>query len=158
MRILIVDDNPDQALRYSEFFTERKHDVTEICEGRYEEAGDKVIQHLRSVQAPADVYDFLLLDINYDDHFIGGVRIYNRILREGLRGRFHHIMVPTQFMGQKNSDGYRATCAFLELAFVPRDNMFAKNPEGIEKMHSRMLAIVGERDIPVANFAKWEFR
>lgn len=159
MRVLIVDDDPGHGPGIAEFLKRNSIACDLVCLHRPDDAAREVCNLLWSVKAESEVYDFLLLDMHYRENFIGGAQIYLRILREDLRGKFRHIIIPTMhFSGNiTDSPGYLATMIFAQMAWVPTANVLAKSVSKYPEILERMRALEHEQIILSGAMTAWKF-
>lgn len=155
MKAIILDDDVGNAKDIAEALLDNGIKPYVISHSSYEESAEEVCSRLRCVHSELDVYDALVLDINYVDDILGGTRIYTEILRQGLRKKFRHLIVATQFAVQQNSQYWRAVLMFSELVFIDQDSILPKSPS--KNIAQRIINLKTQKNPPIGSFGIWHF-
>ena len=101
-----------------------------MAKKKWQEAANEACSALREVRHVDDVFDALILDVNFANHRLGGIWIYSKLLIAGLRGKFRHLLIWTRYSTQKESVEYQAVDIFRELSFVPPHNVVTADRRG----------------------------
>jgi hypothetical protein len=86
-----------------------------------------------------------------------GIKIYTRILRNGLRSRFKHLLVWTRYSTQRDTVEFQAVEIFLEMSFTPSENVLSKEQKDSVKIIERLNLLAGEKHIPIGSYAMWSY-
>jgi hypothetical protein len=160
MRVLIIDDEVPTADGLKRFLEAAGVKVDMVVKPRYAEAAKEACSVLRGIQKEEDAYTALVLDINYKDHFIGGIMVYTKILTEGLRGKFRHLIIWTKYYpsgGTGTNDAFKAVQIFRELSFVPALNVLPKTTDDHGKILDRIRELANENNTPIGTYGMWKF-
>ena len=161
MKVMIIDDELPTAEGLKRFLEANGLRVEMIVNPRYPEAAKEACSVLRGVHSEEDAYTALILDVNYQDHFIGGIKVYTKILTEGLRGKFRHLIIWTKYYpsgGTAKSDAYKAVEIFRDLAFVPPLNVLPKATAADHaKILDRIRELADEKNTPIGTYGMWRF-
>ena len=157
MKALIVDDDEASCDGMQNTLKAHGVEVDVVCKPRYSEAAAEVCKKLRAISGKPDAVDFLILDLHYKDHFLGGARIYTNVLRQGLRGRFRHIIIPSRYYDEVDTPQRIATELFMELAFIPPRNLLPKLAHRDEKLVNLIQILSVQEEIETGSFERWRF-
>ena len=160
MRVLVVDDDRFLAEDLAGFLGSRGYEAVIVTKKRWREAADEAASLLRGVLRLEDVFDALVLDIAFIDHKLGGAKCYAKLLSDGLRGRFRHLLIWTRYVPTGSSaagDEYRAIEIFRELSFAPPQNLLPKESKEYDRLLRRLKELATEQHTPVGSYDMWSF-
>jgi len=159
MKVLIIDDEQFIADSLKQSLATQGIDAVTVVDSHYIEAGKKACSVLRQIHHADDAFHALILDIHFQDHFIGGLKIYSKILTEGLRGRFRHLIISTKYFptGGVKGDAFRAIEIFRELSFAPPQNVLPKDSKTHNKIAERLRELIKEVNTPIGTYGMWHF-
>ncbi|MCC6265814.1 MAG: response regulator [Bryobacterales bacterium] len=160
MRVLIIDDEKFAAEGLKNFLSDQGIEADAVVRPSYIDAAKDACTILRAIHNEDTAYAALILDIHYQDHFIGGIKVYAKLLAENLRGKFRHLLIWTKYYpsGGVKSDEFKAVEIFRELSFAPPQNVLPKGTASDQKrIVERLSELAKEVNTPVGTYGMWRF-
>lgn len=141
-KVFIVDDEPMRAQTVEMRLQAEGCQVDGCSASQVRTLTDRV---LRRLAERGEEFDILVLDIQYGDHELGGLHLYQTLQQAGLASRFGSVLVFTRHLASGSVEVRRDLFQFIENIGQPRANLLPREALEDGRLVARIREIMAER-------------
>jgi CheY-like chemotaxis protein len=160
VKVLVIEDSKPSAEVLGTTLQREGIDTYLVVKDSYVLAAEEACSVLRKVHHEDQVFEALVLDIDFKDHQFGGVRIFIEIQRQFLRDRFKHLIIWTRHKSASrlgSSIEADVVDVIRDLSGMSQQSVFGKGSTEAQKIVEYLRELANQRTIIVSDFRYWAY-